>query len=204
MPTGTLYIVSAPSGAGKTSLVHALRERDDRVVFSISHTTRAMRPGEKEGVDYYFVDNATFESMVAADEFLENAQVFDNYYGTAKDHIEQHLAAGRDVVLDIDWQGARQVREKMPECTSIFILPPSKQALENRLRERGQDSDDVIARRMRDAVVEISHYDEYDYLVVNDDFDQALDELIAVFTGMRLRLAPQRTRHQKLLDALMA
>jgi len=204
MPTGTLYIVSAPSGAGKTSLVHALREQDNRVAFSISHTTRPMRPGEKKGVDYHFVDKTTFETMADAGDFLESAQVFDNYYGTARTEVERRLASDHDVVLDIDWQGARQVRERMPECVSIFILPPSKEALENRLRGRGQDSEEVIARRMRDAVVEISHYDEYDYLIVNDVFEQALDELSAIFTTNRLPLATQKERYRQLLNTLMA
>ncbi len=204
MPLGTLYILSAPSGAGKTSLAHALRERDAAIVFSVSHTTRPMRPGERDGTDYHFVDRATFLAMAQRDEFLEHAQVFDNHYGTARREVQQHLDTGCDVVLDIDWQGARQVREHMPESVSVFILPPSRAALEQRLRGRGQDSDEVIARRMRDAVAEISHYDEYDYLIVNDDFAAALDELSAIFAARRLRRDPQRTRHAELIAALMA
>lgn len=204
MPHGSLYILSAPSGAGKTSLVHALRERDDAIGFSISHTTRPMRPGERDGVDYHFVDHAAFETMVAAGEFLEHAQVFDNHYGTARGEVEGRLAAGSDVVLDIDWQGARQVRERMPESLSVFILPPSREALAERLRGRGQDSHEVIARRMRDAVAEISHYAEYDYLIINDDFTTALAELQAIFHARRLRRAAQTERHAELLAALMA
>lgn len=204
MPSGTLYILSAPSGAGKTSLVHALREKDPLVAFSISHTTRPMRPGEENGVDYHFVTKETFSAMVAKDEFLESAQVFDNLYGTARIEIERRLAQGQDVVLDIDWQGARQVRERMAECVTVFILPPSREALENRLRSRGQDSDEVIERRMQEAVNEISHYQEYDYLIVNEDFDTALAELTALFRAKRLRLGPQMERHRELLDALMA
>lgn len=204
MPQGSLYIVSAPSGAGKTSLAHALRERDSTIGFSISHTTRAMRPGERNGTDYNFVDHKTFEEMVTRGDFLEHAQVFDNHYGTARREVEERLAKGIDVVLDIDWQGARQVRERMPDSVSIFILPPSREALEQRLRSRGQDSDSVIARRMRDAVAEISHYNEYDYLIVNDDFDTALSELQAIFWARRLRCKTQIDRHRDLLAGLMA
>ncbi|KAA3629143.1 MAG: guanylate kinase [Proteobacteria bacterium] len=204
MPQGSLYILSAPSGAGKTSLVHALRERDHRIGFSVSHTTRAIRPGEKPEIDYHFVDRPAFQTMVDRGEFLEHARVFDNNYGTARSEVESRLAKGLDVVLDIDWQGARQVRERMPESVSIFIVPPSRAALEMRLRDRGQDSETVIARRMRDAVAEISHYREYDYLVVNDDFDTALGELHAIFQAQRLRRDVQIRRHADLLAGLIA
>ncbi len=200
---GTLFVVSAPSGAGKTSLVKALLSGDEHLAVSVSHTTRAMRPGEQDGVDYHFVDPGTFKIMVADGAFLEHAQVFDNYYGTAQASVEQTLAQGLDVVLEIDWQGARQVRERLPEAVSVFILPPSRQALEQRLRGRGQDSDEIIARRMRDARSESAHFHEYDFLVINDEFDAALAELQAIVTAQRLRLGPQRRRWQGLLSELL-
>ena len=180
---GRLIILSAPSGAGKTSLARALVERLPDTVISVSHTTRPPRPGERDGVDYHFVDRPRFEAMVAEGRFLEHARVFDNYYGTDRRGVEAELAAGRNVLLDIDWQGARAVRAQMPEAVSVFILPPSREALEQRLRGRGQDSDAVIARRMRDAVAEMRHYDEYDYVVINDDFDAALADLEAIVAG---------------------
>ena len=201
---GNLFIVSAPSGAGKTSLVRAMMERLDGVVFSVSHTTRAMRPGEQDGRDYHFIDKATFEVMIAAGDFLEHAKVFDNYYGTASDSVEAQLAAGQDVFLDIDWQGARQVRSAWPGVVSIFILPPSRATLETRLRGRGQDSDEIIARRMQGAVSESAHYEEYEYLIINDDFETAQDELIAIVHAQRLRLIPQARRHRELLASLLA
>lgn len=201
---GTLYVVSAPSGAGKTSLVGALLSSLDQVAVSVSHTTRAPRPGEQDGRNYHFVDAATFRGMIADNAFLEHAQVFDNHYGTSRASILDQLAAGVDVILEIDWQGARQVRAAMPECRSIFILPPSRAALEERLRGRGQDSDEVIARRMRDAVTEMEHWQEYDYLVVNDRFEEALAELRAVFLARRLRREVQAARHAALLRSLLA
>ena len=201
---GNLFIVSAPSGAGKTSLVRAMMERLGKVAFSVSHTTRAMRPGEQDGRDYHFVDIPTFEAMIAAGAFLEHARVFDHYYGTARASVETQLAAGEDVFLDIDWQGARQIRAAWPEAASVFILPPSRAALESRLRGRGQDTDETIARRMQGAVSESAHYDEYDYLVVNDDFPSALDELIAIVRAHRLRTPRQAARHSDLLAALLA
>ena len=203
-PQGTLYIFAAPSGAGKTSLVKALLDGYAGIEVSVSHTTRAPRQGEVDGVNYHFTDVAAFNAMVNAGAFLEHAQVFDNFYGTARANIEERLAAGLDVILEIDWQGARQVREQFPDSIGIFILPPSRQALEERLRGRGQDGDEVIARRMRDAESEISHYGEFDYLVINDDFATALVELAAIVTAQRLRTRVQASRHQQMLQALLA
>ena len=202
--SGTLYIVSAPSGAGKTSLVNALVERLPDISISVSHTTRGQRPGEVEGLHYHFVDGETFDRMVREHAFLEHAQVFGNRYGTARQPLQALLEAGKDVILEIDWQGAQQVRDAMPAAISIFILPPSRDELERRLRGRGQDSDAVIARRMREAVNEICHFAEYDYLVVNNRFDQALDELMAVVRTRRLRFSAQRARLRDLLDELLA
>ncbi len=192
MTAGKLIILSAPSGAGKTSLAKALVANMTDSVISISHTTRAPRPGERDGVDYYFVDKATFHEMVAADRFLEHAQVFDNHYGTALDAVQAQLDAGRNVLLDIDWQGARRIRERVDGVISIFILPPSRAALEERLRGRGQDDEAVIARRMRDAVSEMQHYGEYDYLVENDVFDSALADLRAIIEGRPEAARPPR------------
>jgi guanylate kinase len=183
MGVGRLFIFSAASGTGKTSLANALIESVPNVEFSVSHTTRAPRPGEKYGVHYYFVSREEFEMMVAAGQFLEHAQVFDNYYGTSRPQVEQRLKQGKSVILDIDWQGARSIKTRMPEAVSIFILPPSRAALEERLIKRGQDSPDVIARRMRDAVSEMRHYDEFDHVVVNDDFEAALADLRAIISG---------------------
>lgn len=201
---GNLYIFSAPSGAGKTSLVRALVADTPRLAVSVSHTTRAMRPGEKDGVDYHFIDVETHRSMVAAGEFLEHAQVFDNYYGTAQSAIERQLASGLDVILEIDWQGARQVRERMPASIGVFILPPSRAELERRLSGRGTDSAEIVARRMRDAVSEMSHFAEYDYLVFNDDFELALADIRSIISSERLRLARQRATHTSLLSELLA
>jgi guanylate kinase len=201
--TGTLYIISAPSGAGKTSLTRALVSSVSGILVSISHTTRSRRPGEKDGVDYHFIDNPQFQRMIDENAFLEHAQVFDNRYGTAKHHIQEHLARDMDVLLEIDWQGARQVRSQMPECVSVFILPPSRAALLERLRARAQDSEDVIQRRMRDAVAEMSHYGEYDYMIVNDQFDRALHELQAIFVARRLRQGAQKSRLAATLQELL-
>ncbi|MGD8484117.1 MAG: guanylate kinase [Thioalkalispiraceae bacterium] len=200
---GTLYIISAPSGAGKTSLVKALLEVTDDISVSVSHTTRAMRPGEQDGKDYHFTDVETFKRMIAEDAFLEHAQVFDNFYGTAQANIEDQLRAGHDVILEIDWQGAEQVRKVMP-CVTIFILPPSRDELEKRLKGRGQDSDEIIARRMQDAVNEISHYPEFEYLIVNDDFDTALVELQSVILARRMRYQAQSQRLAGMLGDLLA
>ncbi len=203
-PHGTLFVIAAPSGAGKTSLVKELLESTPGIAVSVSHTTRDPRPGEESGVHYHFVAREEFETLVAADAFLEHAQVFDNYYGTAQSSVQQQLDAGNDVVLEIDWQGARQVRERLPATVCIFVLPPSRPTLEERLRGRGQDSDEVIARRMRDAVSEIRHYDEFDYVVVNDDFDVALGELRMVILAQRQRLPVQRVRLAGLIEELLA
>ena len=184
---GILFIVSAPSGAGKTSLLKALVESTDRVCVSVSHTTRAPRPGEADGQHYHFVDTATFERMVAAGEFVEHARVFDNHYGTSAAAVMSELVAGRDVVLEIDWQGARQVRARFRDAVSLFILPPSVEELRRRLSARGQDTREIVERRMRDALSELSHFDEYDYLVVNDRFEAALEDLRAVMRTQRLR-----------------
>lgn len=200
---GTLYIVSAPSGAGKTSLLKRLREELDEVMISVSHTTRPMRPGEIDGRDYFFVSREEFEQMLSREAFLEHARVFDNYYGTSRHQVVKNLEQGFDVILEIDWQGARQVRVKIPDSRSIFILPPSKQILEQRLRTRGQDSEATIARRMRDAHNEISHYKEYDFLVVNDDFDKALAQLKCILTADRLRLQRQQVKLAALLKNLL-
>ena len=201
---GTLYVIAAASGAGKTSLVKALVEADSGITVSVSHTTRAGRPGERDGVDYHFVSIEKFQAMIAEGAFLEHAKVFDNYYGTGRAGIEGQLAQDRDVILEIDWQGARQVRAAFPECVGIFVLPPSRGALELRLRGRGQDPDEVIARRMRDAVAEMSHYAEFDHLIINDDFQVALADLKAIFRGLRLRQPAQAQRHAALIAGLLA
>ncbi|BBL73264.1 guanylate kinase [Methylomagnum ishizawai] len=203
MCKGTLFVVSAPSGAGKTSLVKALRKGMDGFTVSVSHTTRAPRPGEKDGRDYRFVERAEFERMIAAGEFLEHARVFDNHYGTARATVEAALEQGGDVLLEIDWQGARQVRTLLPDSVSVFILPPSLAALEQRLTGRGQDDPATIARRMGDAISEMSHYGEYDYLVVNDDFAVALRELRAIVIAHRMRRARQAEKHRGLIADLL-
>ena len=183
MTKGRLFIFSAASGTGKTSLAKALVERLPDLAFSVSHTTRAPRPGEQHGVHYYFVNQAQFDEMVAADRFLEHAKVFGNSYGTSRAATENLLRQGKNIILDIDWQGARAIKEKMPESVSVFILPPSRAALEERLTNRGQDPPEVIARRMRAAVSEMSHYKEFDHMVVNDDFEAALSDLQAIIRG---------------------
>ncbi len=177
---GQLFIISAPSGAGKTSVVKRLIQDLDNLRVSISHTTRDKRPGEIEGEDYFFVSVEQFRTLLAHDGFIEHAQVFDNFYGTSRSHLEHLLRQGIDVILEIDWQGAQQVRKALPESYSIFILPPSRDILEQRLQNRGQDSDEVIARRMKSAVSEMSHYDEYDFIVVNDDLEQTIKSATAL------------------------
>ncbi|QJD29086.1 guanylate kinase [Methylococcus geothermalis] len=204
MTQGMLYVISAPSGAGKTSLVNALCDGAPGLAVSVSHTTRPRRPGEVPGRDYYFVEKTDFEQMIADEAFLEYARVFDNYYGTAKATVEEMLAGGLDAILEIDWQGARQVRELMPECVSIFILPPSREALEQRLRSRRQDSEAVIARRMQAAISEMSHYAEYDYLVVNDDFNLALSQLRSIVQAQRLTVRRQVPQLEHLIAGLLA
>jgi guanylate kinase len=180
---GHLYVIAAPSGAGKTSLLKALMAGRSGVEFSVSCTTRNPRPGETDGRDYHFVGRKDFERLVDAGEFIEHANVFGNLYGTRKSVVEAALAEGRDLILEIDWQGARQVRERLPEAVQIFILPPSRAELESRLRKRGSDSEDVIARRLQESTIEISHWNDFDYVIVNRDFDQALAELGAIFDG---------------------
>ena len=187
-----LFVVSAPSGAGKTSLVKALRERLPELRISTSHTTRPPRPNEQEGREYFFVDAAAFARLVAAGAFLEHALVFDNHYGTSRGQLEEKLAAGHDVILEIDWQGARQVRAALPGCQTIFILPPSRAALRQRLIARGTDSPAVIERRLADAVADMSHWREFDFVVVNDDFGRAVDELAAIVAGRGQALAAGR------------
>ncbi|MBT8765938.1 guanylate kinase [Pseudomonas boanensis] len=201
---GTLYIVSAPSGAGKTSLVKALVDAEPNISVSISHTTRGMRPGEVDGLNYHFVSREEFVHMLDHGDFLEHAEVFGNLYGTSQRWVLQALADGHDLILEIDWQGAQQVRHLMPQAKSIFILPPSQHALRHRLNNRGQDSDEIIDRRMREAVSEMSHYVEYDYLVINDDFATALDDLKAIFRANQLRQGSQQVRHGALLASLLA
>ncbi|MEI6459625.1 MAG: guanylate kinase [Pseudomonadota bacterium] len=180
---GRLYVIAAPSGTGKTSLVRALMERSPSLAFSISHTTRKPRPNEIDGRDYHFTDRSRFESMVQAGEFLEHAEVFDNLYGTGRRNVEAALAAGRDLLLEIDWQGATQVRQRLPEAIDIFILPPSRAALELRLRGRATDSEEVIQRRLRDSVTELSRWHEFRYVVVNEHFDRALADLQHIVAG---------------------
>ncbi|KLV07423.1 guanylate kinase [Photobacterium aquae] len=206
MSKGTLYIVSAPSGAGKSSLINALLETNPTydMKVSVSHTTRGMRPGEEHGVHYNFVRVEEFLELVEQGSFLEHAEVFGNYYGTSRLWIEQQLDKGIDVFLDIDWQGARQIRKQMPAAKSLFILPPSKEELERRLNARGQDSDTVIARRMQEARSEISHYNEYDYVIVNDDFDVALMDLKAIIRAERLKQDKQAAKYNSMLTALLA
>jgi guanylate kinase len=203
-PPGKLFVIAAPSGAGKTSLVKALLARHPELHVSISHTTRKRRPNEEEGREYYFVSVAQFEDLVAAGQFLEHARVFDNLYGTGRKPVAEQLGRGHNVVLEIDWQGAQQVRRAMPECATIFILPPSREALESRLRNRATDSDEVIARRLRDAVGDMSHWNEFDYVVVNDDFERAVGDLGRVVAGHGEDLRAQRPALKPLLTALLA
>ena len=205
MRLGNLYILSAPSGAGKSSLINALLADLPRneVRLSISHTTRNPRPAEEDGVHYYFTTHAEFEALIEKDHFLEWAEVFGNYYGTSLPMIEKSLEQGVDVFLDIDWQGARQIRQKVSNVKTIFILPPSREELKNRLVGRGQDSEETIAKRMAEAESEMSHYNEFDYVIVNDDFQQALAELKAILTAERLKLASQEIRHKALIEQLL-
>ncbi|MEE4218024.1 MAG: guanylate kinase [Xanthomonadales bacterium] len=199
----TLFIVASPSGGGKSSLISALLRQDDGVRLSVSHTTRRPRPREEHGVHYYFVSESEFLELAGRDAFLEHAQVFDNHYGTGRDAVEKQLADGFDVLLDIDWQGARQVRKSFPSSRGIFILPPSMKVLRQRLTARGQDKADVIERRMRDARAEISHWDEFDFLVVNDDFELALEDLRSIVRSGKPAREDQEGRiHEILADFL--
>ena len=200
--SGTLFIVSAPSGAGKTSLVRALLAADPGVQLSISHTTRAMRPGEVDGRDYHFVAKDTFDAMRARGDFLESAEVHGNFYGTSRGWITERMAAGDDILLEIDWQGALQVRRIMAEAVGIFVLPPSLDALAERLANRATDSPDVIARRMSAARAEIGHVGEFDYVIINTDFEDAARDLIAIVRARRLRLTAQLSRHRQLIDSM--
>lgn len=204
MTKGKLYIISAPSGAGKTSLIKKLLPSVDNLVVSVSHTTRVQRSAEKEGIDYFFTSVDAFKKMMDRQAFLEYAQVFDHFYGTAQSSVEENLNNGQDVILEIDWQGAEQVRHLLPDAISIFILPPSTQILRQRLQERGQDSKAIIERRMRDAVTEMEHYAEYDYLVVNDDFNTALIELKAIILANRLSIEVQQKKLGPLLIDLLS
>ncbi len=201
---GNLFIISAPSGAGKTSLVKALLQRDPNICVSVSHTTRIKRPGEQDGVDYNFVDKDTFADLVSHQHMLEHATVFGNAYGTSRTWVEQTVAQGKDVILEIDWQGRDQVLALLPKAVAITILPPSKAALQQRLMERGTDSEASIAQRMAEAESEISQYTGSHYLLVNDDFAQALDELAAIFSVERLKTKRQSIKHQQLLADLLS
>jgi len=200
---GTLFIVAAPSGAGKSSIVNACLARDENISLSISFTSRAPRPGERHAEHYNFISAGDFERMVEAGDFFEHARVHGDWKGTAKQSVEPLLAQGRDVLLEIDWQGARQVRASVPDAVSIFILPPSRAALEQRMRTRGQDSEKVIQRRLAAARDEMSHYGEFDFVVVNEDFQAAVAEMCAIFTASRLRREPQVARHAGLIMALL-
>lgn len=204
MMRGTLYIVAAPSGAGKSSIVNAVLKRVDGVALSISYTSREARPGERHALHYHFISKTEFEQMIAEGQFFEYAQVHKDYKGTARNSVLPLLDKGLDVLLEIDWQGARQVREQIPEAKSIFILPPSKQALENRMRNRGQDSEATIAQRLAGAREEMSHYHEFDFVVINEHFDQAVQEVTAIFTAQRLQVAQQTLRHHALIEHLLS
>jgi len=201
-PIGTLFIISAPSGAGKTSLVDALLQTNNNVGVSISHTTRPQRPGESDGVNYHFIDHADFQQRLQNNEFLEHAEVFGNLYGTSQVWVEQTLACGQDVILEIDWQGARQIRNKLTDTISIFILPPSRHALEQRLQGRGQDSNKVIQKRLAEATHEMTHHSEFDYLIINDHFDEALAQLKTIIAAERLTTRVQQQQLAPLLEEL--
>lgn len=201
---GTLFIVAAPSGAGKSTLVNALLEREPSISLSISHTTRPPRPGEQYGRHYYFVERAEFEREVAEGIFLEHAEVHGNFYGTSRRTVQDLLQQGRDVLLEIDWQGAAQIRKAKPDVVSVFILPPSRAELERRLRGRGSDSAEVIERRLRNSRGEIAHAHEFDYIIVNDRFEDALDNLQAIVRAVRQRSALQCQRHESLILELLA
>jgi guanylate kinase len=198
-----LFIIAAPSGCGKTSLVKALIEKVDNLCVSVSHTTRSARPGEEHGKNYFFVSKEVFNEISNSDGFIESAQVFDNYYGSAKQTVKDLLEQGKDVILEIDWQGAQQVKQSFTNAIGIFILPPSISALAERLTDRGQDDQSIIDRRMQDAVSEMQHFDEFDYLVINDDFNIALNDLTHIIYTQRLSLAQQTQQYQDLLKQLI-
>ena len=200
---GRLFVIAAPSGAGKTSLVKALLEERPELHVSISHTTRPMRVSEKEGREYFFVSVPEFKDLIERSAFLEYAQVFDNFYGTGRKPVEEQLSRGKNVILEIDWQGARLVRKAMPDCSSIFILPPSRRALEDRLRNRQTDSEDVINRRLRDSIGDMSHWDEFEYVVVNETFERAVAELVRIVDGRGEDLASSREALRPLLAELV-
>ncbi len=201
---GTLYVVAAPSGAGKSSIVNAVLARDPHIALSISFTSRAPRPGERHAQHYNFVEAGEFHQMIEAGDFFEYASVHGDWKGTARQSVEPQLCAGKDVLLEIDWQGARQVRAKVPDAVSVFILPPSRQALEQRMRARGQDSEAVMAQRLAAAREEMSHYADFDYVIVNEVFDTAVDEMCAIFVASRLRREHQAARQSELITALLA
>jgi len=202
--TGNLFILSAPSGAGKSSLYKALLKADDKVRISVSHTTRTPRAGEEHGREYFFVNENDFKAMITQEAFFEHAQVFDNFYGTSKTSIFDMLEQGLDVILEIDWQGAQQVRNLYPNAIGLFILPPSLKALEERLKGRGTDSDEIISRRMSKAVNEMSHYNEYDFVIVNDDFDTSLATMQAIFTAMRAKTRLIEQKNGNLINDLLS
>ncbi len=201
---GTLFVVAAPSGAGKSTLVNALLERDGAITLSVSHTTRPPRPGETSGKHYFFLDRAAFEREIAAGVFLEHAEVHGNLYGTSRTMVQDLLTQGRDVLLEIDWQGAQQIRRSQPDCVSVFILPPSRAELERRLRGRGSDAPEVIERRLHNSRGEIAHAHEFDYILVNDVLETALADLQAIVRAVRLRSSLQGQRHEKLIADLLA
>ena len=204
MAKGNLYIISAPSGAGKTSLIKKLLPAMDKIMVSVSHSTRPQRPGEVDGIDYFFTSVEKFQEIIAHSGFLEYARVFDNFYGTAQSSVEENLNKGIDVILEIDWQGAQQIRHQLPNTITIFILPPSTDILRQRLQERGQDNEAIIDRRMQDAAKEMSHYAEYDYLVINDDFNTALNALKSIILANRLSIGRQQYQLESLLVDLLA
>ncbi len=202
MPLGSLYIISAPSGAGKTSLISQLIKQDSTVKVAISHTTRPMRDGEENGKHYHFINSDNFKSKIKQNAFLEYAQVFGNYYGTSHQSIDHQLESNHDVILEIDWQGAQQVRKLRPDAISVFILPPSVKALEQRLYGRGQDAQSVIKTRLGQAREDMSHYHEFDYIVINDNFDTAIEDLASIFKCQRMKLTKQQQRHQDFLISI--
>ncbi len=201
--TAQLFVLSAPSGAGKTSLVREAVKRLDKLAVSISHTTRPMRPADKDGIDYHFIEEPQFHEMLGRGEFLEHAQVFDHYYATSQAMVDETLKAGTDVILEIDWQGAEQVRRLKPEVCGVFIVPPTREILAERLRGRGSDSEEVVDRRLRDAVDDMRHFSNYDYLIINDSFEQAVDELCAVILSQRLLVSRQASENEALLSTML-